>query len=41
VSDATWLLALVIAVSLALAIGLPPAVRANRLKIVDALAGHR
>jgi hypothetical protein len=24
-----------------LAIGLPPAVRARRLRIVDALAGHR
>ncbi len=41
VSDGTWLLAAVIAVALALIIGLPPAVRANRLKIVDALAGHR
>jgi hypothetical protein len=26
---------------LALAIGLPPALRVARLKIVDALAGHR
>jgi hypothetical protein len=26
---------------LGLAIGLPPALRANRLRIVDALAGHR
>jgi putative ABC transport system permease protein len=41
VDRATWLLATAIAVGLALAIGLPPALRANRLKIVDALAGHR
>ena len=30
-----------IVVGLALAIGLPPALRARRLRIVDALAGHR
>jgi putative ABC transport system permease protein len=36
----TWLLAAVIAAGLALIIGLPPALRANRLKIVDALSGH-
>ena len=30
-----------IAVAVALAIGLPPALRARRLRIVDALAGHR
>jgi putative ABC transport system permease protein len=39
--DTTWLAALGIAVALALAIGLPPALRARRLRIVDALAGHR
>ena len=37
----TWVIAAVIAVVLALAIGLPPAVRVNRLRIVDALSGHR
>ena len=36
----TWLLAAAIAALVALAIGLPPALRANRLKIVDALSGH-
>ena len=36
----TWLVALGLAVALALAIGLPPALRARRLKIVDALSGH-
>jgi putative ABC transport system permease protein len=41
VSPETWLLALAVAVALALAIGLPPALRVARLKIVDALAGHR
>ena len=40
VYPSTWLLALGIAVALALVIGLPPALRARRLKIVDALAGH-
>ncbi len=41
VSPDTWLLALVVAVALALAIGLPPALGVARLKIMDALAGHR
>ncbi|HET9855328.1 MAG TPA: ABC transporter permease [Methylomirabilota bacterium] len=36
----TWLLATAIAALVALCIGLPPALRANRLKIVDALSGH-
>jgi putative ABC transport system permease protein len=36
----TWLLAAGIAAAVALVIGLPPALRANRLKIVDALSGH-
>jgi len=36
----TWLVAMGIAVALALAIGLPPALRARRLKIIEALAGH-
>ena len=36
----TWLLAAAIAAVVALIIGLPPALRANRLKIVDALSGH-
>jgi ABC-type antimicrobial peptide transport system permease subunit len=30
-----------IVLALGLAIGLPPALRAHRLRIVDALAGHR
>jgi putative ABC transport system permease protein len=37
----TWLLAAAVAAAVALAIGLPPALRANRLKIVDALSGHQ
>jgi putative ABC transport system permease protein len=37
----TWILATAVALGLALAIGLPPAVRANRLRIVDALSGHQ
>ena len=37
----TWLWAAAVAAALALAIGLPPAWRVNRLRIVDALAGHR
>jgi putative ABC transport system permease protein len=41
VDGGTWLLAVVIAVGLALAVGLPPALRVGRLRIVDALAGHR
>jgi putative ABC transport system permease protein len=40
VNGSTWLTALGLAVALALAIGLPPALRAWRLKIVDALAGR-
>lgn len=36
----TWLLAAAIAGLVALCIGLPPALRASRLKIVDALSGH-
>jgi putative ABC transport system permease protein len=41
VSANTWVVAVAIAVGLALVIGLPPAVRVNRLRIVNALAGHR
>jgi putative ABC transport system permease protein len=41
VDGLTWLLAAAVAVGLALAVGLPPAVRVARLRIVDALAGHR
>jgi putative ABC transport system permease protein len=40
VHSGTWLVALSIATALALAIGLPPALRARRLKIIEALAGH-
>jgi len=40
VGPETWLLATAIAAIVALIIGLPPALRANRLKIVDALSGH-
>jgi putative ABC transport system permease protein len=40
VGPETWLLAAVIAAAVALVIGLPPALRANHLKIVDALSGH-
>jgi putative ABC transport system permease protein len=40
VDSSTWLIAMGLAVVLALAIGLPPALRARRLKIVEALAGH-
>ncbi len=40
VGPETWLLAAAIAAIVALVIGLPPALRANRLKIVDALSGH-
>ncbi|HEY5863983.1 MAG TPA: ABC transporter permease [Candidatus Tectomicrobia bacterium] len=40
VASSTWLIALGLAVVLALAIGLPPALRARRLKIIEALAGH-
>ena len=41
VESSTWLLGAVVAMALALTIGLPPAIRVNRLRIVDALAGHR
>jgi putative ABC transport system permease protein len=41
VEPTTWLLAALLALGLALAIGLPPALRVARLHIVDALAGHR
>jgi putative ABC transport system permease protein len=41
VGPETWLLAAAIATLVALCIGLPPALRANRLKIVDALSGHQ
>ena len=41
VSVDTWMIAAALALAVALAIGLPPAFRAQRLKIVDALAGHR
>jgi putative ABC transport system permease protein len=37
----TWMWALGIALAVAIAIGLPPALRTRRLRIVDALAGHR
>jgi putative ABC transport system permease protein len=37
----TWFRAAAMVLALALAIGLPPALRARRLRIVDALAGHR
>ena len=37
----TWLWGAGVAAVLALAIGLPPAWRVNRLRIVDALSGHR
>jgi putative ABC transport system permease protein len=41
VTGSTWLTALGAALALALAIALPPAWRVKRLRIVDALAGHR
>jgi ABC-type antimicrobial peptide transport system permease subunit len=41
VSVETWLTALAVAAALAIAIGLPPALRTRRLQIVDALSGHR
>jgi putative ABC transport system permease protein len=37
----TFVLAAVVALALALAVGLPPALRVHRLRIVEALAGHR
>ena len=41
VDGVTWAWAAGVAAALAVAIGLPPAWRVNRLRIVDALAGHR
>jgi putative ABC transport system permease protein len=41
ISPLTWVAALALGVALALAVGAPPALRANRLRIVEALAGHR
>ena len=41
VTAGTWLTGAGIVLALALAVGLPPALRARRLRIVDALAGHR
>jgi putative ABC transport system permease protein len=40
VTETTWLLAAALAVLVALAVGLPPALRARRLRIVEALAGR-
>jgi putative ABC transport system permease protein len=37
----TWLLAAAAVATLTVVIALPPALRVNRLRIVDALAGHR
>jgi putative ABC transport system permease protein len=41
VSAVTWLHALGVALAVALTVGLPPPWRVKRLRIVDALAGHR
>jgi ABC-type antimicrobial peptide transport system permease subunit len=41
VEASTWIGAVAVATVLALTVGLPPAWRARRLRIVDALAGHR
>ncbi len=41
VSAETWVVAVAIATAVALAVGVPPALRAGRLKIVDALSEHR
>ncbi len=41
VTAGTWIAGTGIVLALALAVGLPPALRARRLRIVDALAGHR
>jgi putative ABC transport system permease protein len=41
VSAGAWLSAVALVVVLAVAVGLPPALRVRRLRIVDALAGHR
>jgi putative ABC transport system permease protein len=40
VGVSTWVIGTSIAIGVALAIGLPPALRARRMKIVDALSGH-
>ena len=40
VTETTWLMAAALAVLVALAVGLPPALRARRLRIVEALAGR-
>jgi putative ABC transport system permease protein len=40
IGPSTWILGASIATGVALAIGVPPALRARRLKIVDALSGH-
>ncbi|NCA69537.1 MAG: ABC transporter permease [Sphingobacteriia bacterium] len=37
---ASWLLGLVLMIAIGLLVGLPPALKAMRLRIVDALAGH-
>ncbi|PYO49461.1 MAG: hypothetical protein DMD84_18295, partial [Candidatus Rokuibacteriota bacterium] len=41
VEAGTWLWAAAVALALTVAVGLPPALRVHRLRIVDALAGHR
>jgi putative ABC transport system permease protein len=41
VDTETWVWAAGVAVVMALAVGLPPGLRVHRLRIVDALAGHR
>jgi len=41
VAPTTWLLAAGLVAALGLAVGLPPALRVNWLRIVDGLAGHR
>ncbi len=41
VTGTTWAAAAGVALAVALVIGLPPALRARRLRIVEALAGHR
>jgi putative ABC transport system permease protein len=40
VTETTWILAGAVALLVALAVGLPPALRARRLRIVEALAGR-
>lgn len=40
VTETTWIAAAALAVGVALAVGLPPALRARRLRIVEALAGR-